>query len=398
MRRFNTWATLEQTLHRLAEHNNTDKYVDDDTISPTAEGQGGVDHAEGDVGERDITPYYESDQYQAPAGGMGSMFIPGVRDHYEQTDVTDFDRLARIKIAEPDEDDPRPSWNGLPDEPYAYDHTEQYNEIPTGGISYYDFFAPNDQVDRGLGSTPEGEQRFEDLDGSQPLGREYQTTWPEELDYPAGSFEGREMSSFNEEPTTLSVEGEFGNQLTDLVGPGRDSSVMDTSLNQDYDGTGRAASVFHGRRKTASTEPSSKTHKSRPRPYVVEQEPIVFDDDETVNITFVDGNVVRDTIEDDFTMGGNSGRYDFVPKDEVWIEALQTKEDQAATIVHELVERYHMLKDGMSYNKAHEIAKREEERFRSSVGYIGNPLAQAVMFLETLDIFKLDPDHEMPVS
>lgn len=86
---------------------------------------------------------------------------------------------------------------------------------------------------------------------------------------------------------------------------------------------------------------------------------------DSVSVRLVDGQTVRDEVSVDFVEGGNSGRYSFVPEDEIWVEAVMTPEDQAATVVHEFIEREHMLSDGLSYDDAHDVANTVEHEFRA---------------------------------
>jgi hypothetical protein len=81
----------------------------------------------------------------------------------------------------------------------------------------------------------------------------------------------------------------------------------------------------------------------------------------------VDGEAVRkDHIE--FTMGGHGYVYDYIPRDEIWIdENLNDKPyDRYATIKHELFEVKKMRDKGLDYEAAHELANGMEEKVRNS--------------------------------
>jgi mannose-6-phosphate isomerase-like protein (cupin superfamily) len=82
-------------------------------------------------------------------------------------------------------------------------------------------------------------------------------------------------------------------------------------------------------------------------------------------IWLVSGRTVRDTLDVDFTTGGNPGRYVYVPDGEIWIEASMSPADVAATIVHELVELAKMLGDHESYDAAHDDANVVEKEARA---------------------------------
>lgn len=87
-----------------------------------------------------------------------------------------------------------------------------------------------------------------------------------------------------------------------------------------------------------------------------------------LKIHLVCGQCVRDTIELEFTMGGNHGAYPaFVPKPEIWLDDAMNAFDQTATALHELVERDRMLHHHMGYDRAHVVANRYERAFRKEL-------------------------------
>ena len=81
-------------------------------------------------------------------------------------------------------------------------------------------------------------------------------------------------------------------------------------------------------------------------------------------IALVDGMHIRNTCDSDFSQGGNGYAYpSFVPKDEIWIDNCIPGEEWPLIAFHECVEAEYM-RQGMSYNKAHDKAKAEEDSFR----------------------------------
>lgn len=82
-----------------------------------------------------------------------------------------------------------------------------------------------------------------------------------------------------------------------------------------------------------------------------------------LKIWFVNGKSVRDTYLIDFTAGGHDRVYDFVPKNEVWIDNEINPEEVDIVLTHELYERYLMGK-GMGYDKAHNRASALEKECR----------------------------------
>ena len=92
-----------------------------------------------------------------------------------------------------------------------------------------------------------------------------------------------------------------------------------------------------------------------------------IDPKDRLKIYLVNGNEVRkDHIE--FTMGGHGYVYDYVPKDEIWIdENLKSKpEDMEATIKHEVFEVRKMRDEGLDYDTAHELANQVEKEVRQN--------------------------------
>ena len=84
---------------------------------------------------------------------------------------------------------------------------------------------------------------------------------------------------------------------------------------------------------------------------------------DTIYIYEVDGTEIRNHIDTDFTEGGHGYRYDYIPKDEVWIES---EKDREATLIHEVVERL-VTKDLKidDYEEAHDdFALPMEQLFR----------------------------------
>lgn len=84
-------------------------------------------------------------------------------------------------------------------------------------------------------------------------------------------------------------------------------------------------------------------------------------------IWVVDGSVIRDHIDIEFALGGNPGRYAYVPQDEVWIEDTGDEPDMDAIAAHETVESDLMIKDGFSYEEAHTQASKIETDLRRRV-------------------------------
>ncbi len=78
----------------------------------------------------------------------------------------------------------------------------------------------------------------------------------------------------------------------------------------------------------------------------------------------VDGNYIRNNVDIDWTMGGHDYVYPkYIPKDEIWLDKDMAKNDFENTLRHENTERRKMI-SGKKYDKAHELANKEEIKIR----------------------------------
>lgn len=85
------------------------------------------------------------------------------------------------------------------------------------------------------------------------------------------------------------------------------------------------------------------------------------------SVCFVDGAVVRRTLDPWFVMGGNSMVYDYVPKGQIWIDWRSPRAVWKYTIVHDMHE-YSLMKKGESYENAHDFALALERKMRRANG------------------------------
>ena len=81
------------------------------------------------------------------------------------------------------------------------------------------------------------------------------------------------------------------------------------------------------------------------------------------HIMLVDGTHVRDKFDSDFSQGGNGYAYDFVPKDEIWIDEQIDPIEWPFIAFHEC-EEAELMEQGMPYDKAHDKVKYLEDIFR----------------------------------
>ncbi|MDO8494899.1 MAG: hypothetical protein Q7S32_00010 [bacterium] len=84
-------------------------------------------------------------------------------------------------------------------------------------------------------------------------------------------------------------------------------------------------------------------------------------------IAYVDGKIVREYLDPYFISGGHDLVYNYIPKNEVWIDNLNYTADQPFVLVHELFERDLMSK-GRDYHSAHDFAIAEEKHHRRLAG------------------------------
>ena len=91
--------------------------------------------------------------------------------------------------------------------------------------------------------------------------------------------------------------------------------------------------------------------------------------EERGNLTIwtVDGSYIRGHIDEEFTNFGQHYRFPFIPEDELWIDREAENNELRFFIDHLLVEHRLMAK-GMPYDKAIELADREERKERRRAG------------------------------
>ncbi len=74
-----------------------------------------------------------------------------------------------------------------------------------------------------------------------------------------------------------------------------------------------------------------------------------------------------DEKEMDFVEGGNGFRYDFIPKDEIWIDKNINSEDWKFIALHEFSASWMMHYMDLSYNNAHDKANVKEHSWRNEL-------------------------------
>jgi hypothetical protein len=87
-------------------------------------------------------------------------------------------------------------------------------------------------------------------------------------------------------------------------------------------------------------------------------------------IYIVDGNYVRSNIANtkengiDFVEGGHDLVYKFIPKGEIWVEKMLSKQDEKMNALHEIYEHTLQKHLHQSYDTAHENTQTVERAIR----------------------------------
>lgn len=76
-------------------------------------------------------------------------------------------------------------------------------------------------------------------------------------------------------------------------------------------------------------------------------------DDGITSVWLVDGSIVRGLYDTDYTEGGHDLVYDYVPKNEVWIDDDVVHFERPYVLLHELYER-DLMSRGIDYDSAHD--------------------------------------------
>lgn len=80
-------------------------------------------------------------------------------------------------------------------------------------------------------------------------------------------------------------------------------------------------------------------------------------------IFLVNGTYLRNTYDSDMVQGANGYRYRFCPRRELWVDDCTPAVEIPFVALHECHEA-ELMKHGMSYEQAHDRAKRLENKFR----------------------------------
>jgi hypothetical protein len=93
-----------------------------------------------------------------------------------------------------------------------------------------------------------------------------------------------------------------------------------------------------------------------------------------VSVWFVKGRLVRSVYDVEFTEGGHEHVYEFIPRDELWIDNDIHHDEQGYVLFHEMHER-NLMANGKDYDAAHEEASRLERYYRAHPAELHQALA-----------------------
>ena len=103
-----------------------------------------------------------------------------------------------------------------------------------------------------------------------------------------------------------------------------------------------------------------KKHKSK----IEKKKYCEINDDKSVySVYFVSGKAVRDSYKTDFSQGGHGYVYNWIPKNEIWLEK-EEHDESSLILIHEYAELVLMRDKKIKYEKAHPIASKIEMKFR----------------------------------
>jgi hypothetical protein len=93
-----------------------------------------------------------------------------------------------------------------------------------------------------------------------------------------------------------------------------------------------------------------------------------------VTVWYVDGRLVRSAFDIEFTEGGHEHVYEFVPRDEVWIDD-DLQEDEVGYVLFQELHERGLMAGGTDYDTAHAEASRKELHLRKHPAELHQALA-----------------------
>lgn len=93
-----------------------------------------------------------------------------------------------------------------------------------------------------------------------------------------------------------------------------------------------------------------------------------------ITVWLVNGRLVRSAFDIEFTEGGHEHVYEYVPRNELWIDDDIHDDERGFILFHELFER-RLMASGINYDKAHKQASKRESYLRNHPAELHEPLA-----------------------
>ncbi len=162
--------------------------------------------------------------------------------------------------------------------------------------------------------------------------------------------------AYVKQPTMSEAQDQAKTLVLNLI----DGNLTEAQKQIDY------FNQFRGKKNDDGEHSLMKANTYRTKQGKTDYRKELLRDQEGLKIYLVDGEAVRkDHIE--FVAGGHGYVYDWIPKEEVWIDDNQKSkpDDMEATIKHELFEIGKMRDEGLSYDDAHELANKVESEERN---------------------------------
>jgi len=91
-------------------------------------------------------------------------------------------------------------------------------------------------------------------------------------------------------------------------------------------------------------------------------------------VFLVEGDWVRDNMNDEFIGGGHGFQDDYIPEDEIWSEIVKDPVDNKEILIHEIIEYIFMKYFHKDYDDSHEVANSVEDTIRRLPDKPGAPV------------------------
>lgn len=140
------------------------------------------------------------------------------------------------------------------------------------------------------------------------------------------------------------------------------SEAYDRALRRET--SGRAKDAAYRLRIKKKITFKNLAHKEVLKAVYIREYTSIGDVGDAVRVYLVDGEIVRDIYKTDYIEGGHGYVYEWIPKDEIWIDSKMRPDEIPIILLHEFVERTLMKSRHVPYARAHDAALRVEFRHR----------------------------------